>query len=84
MSYPLRKEVEKWKNTLLRMASLNAVIMIDSHLLLINNSWRWPMDKMHVQQKKPEASICKKPAKKVRIKFIPKNTDSYTNTFITR
>ena len=35
MNYPLRKEVEKWKNTLLSMASLYAVIMLGSHLLLI-------------------------------------------------
>jgi len=42
------------------------------------------MDKMHVQQKKPEISICKKLAKKVRRKHIPQNIGSYTNTSLIR
>jgi len=34
-NYPLEKEVENEKNAILLLASLNAVIMLGSHLLLI-------------------------------------------------
>lgn len=38
-NYPLEKEVENEKNTILLVASLNAVIMLGSHLLLIQRDY---------------------------------------------